>query len=91
MFTLLAFVIVSIPSTFGENVTIDTILGNVTGEQMDDYVLFRGIPYAEHAPIGDRRFTESVVRTANFPTNPYPATDFSPSCIQNIALNFASS
>ena len=91
MLTLLTLVVVSIPSIFGENVTIDTILGNVTGKQMDGYVLFRGIPYTQHVPIGDRRFTESVVRTANFPTNPYPATDFSPHCIQNIALNFASS
>ena len=91
MLTLLALVIVSIPSVFGENVTIDTILGDVTGEQMDGYVLFKGIPYVEHAPIGNRRFTESVVRTTLFPTNPYPATDFSPSCIQNVDLPLSTS
>ena len=91
MFTLLTFVIVSIPSIFGENITIDTLLGNVTGEQMDGYVLFKGIPYTEYAPIGERRLTESVVRTTLFPTDPYPATEFSPSCIQNPEMLFASS
>ena len=34
---------------FRENVTIDTILGDVIHQQMKGYVIFKGFPYAEHA------------------------------------------
>ena len=77
--------ILLICSIFGEKqVTIDTTLGDVIGEQMDGYVLFKGIPYSEYAPVGDRRFTESVVRTSGFPNNPYLALNDSPICIQGL-------
>ena len=82
MFLLLA--ICFIYTVVGQNVTVDTILGDVIGQQMDGYVLFRGIPYAENPPIANLRFTESVLRTSVLPKDPYPALDFSPSCIQPI-------
>ena len=87
MLHLVSFIsILLISNVFGEkNVTVNTILGDVVGEQMDGFVVFKGIPYSEHAPIGNRRFTESVVRTSNFTNNPYLALNFAPSCIQDVA------
>ena len=83
MLTLLTFVILSIYRIFGEKtVTIDTRLGGVIGQEMGGFVSFKGIPYTEHAPIGNRRFTESQVRTSSFSNDPYSALDFSSSCIQ---------
>ena len=82
MFHLTAFVLILLISSVlsKNNVTVNTILGNVIGEEMDGFVLFKGIPYTENAPIGDRRFTESVVRTSPFPNDPYPALNFTPPC-----------
>ena len=84
MLTLITLVILSICSIYGQNnnITLNTILGYVIGKQMDGFVSFKGIPYAENAPIGDLRFTESVIRTSGFQIDPYPALDFSSSCIQ---------
>ena len=82
-FILLIITILSIWSIFGQNITINTILGDVIGKQMDGFVSFKGIPYSENAPIGNFRFTESVVRISAFPTDPYSALDFSSSCIQS--------
>ena len=84
MLTLVTIILIlSIVNIFeGKNVTVNTILGDIIGQQMDGFVLFKGIPYTEYVPIGDRRFTESVVRTSVFSNNPYIALDFSSSCIQ---------
>lgn len=72
MLTLVTLVILLICSIYGQqNITVNTILGYVIGKQMDDgFVLFKGIPYTENAPIGDLRFTESVVKTSGFQTDP---------------------
>ena len=90
MFQLIELIFISIllicKNTFGEKkeITIITTLGDVIGKQMNGYVSFKGIPYTENAPVGNRRFTESVVRTSVFPNNPYLALDYSPICIQGI-------
>ena len=90
MFQLTELIFISIllicKNTFSEKkeVTIITTLGDVIGKQMNEYVSFKGIPYTEYAPVGDGRFTESVVRTSDFPNNPYLALNYSPICIQDL-------
>ena len=85
MFTLVALATLAICTSYGQNIIVDTILGDVIGQQRNEYVFFHGIPYTEDAPIGNRRFMESAVRTSDFLTQPYPAINYSSSCIQEIS------
>eukprot|EP01083_Nonionella_stella_P009974 28513_1 len=76
------FILVLIRTLYSDNTTIYTTLGEVTGIQQDNYTEFRRIPYTENAPVGDYRFTESVVRTAFYTDDQYDATYFGSACVQ---------
>jgi len=65
-----------------ENITIATLLGDVTGLSHDAYLEFRGLPYAENAPVGQYRFKKSLVRTSAYADEVYDATQYGSSCIQ---------
>lgn len=64
--------------------TILTVLGDVMGVSAasSNHVVFKGIPYTEHAPIGSYRFQESVVRTSAYTNDYLDATLDAPECIQ---------
>ena len=49
MFTFVLPIILATVTVFGGNVTIETLLGNVIGEQKDGFIELKGIPFAENA------------------------------------------
>eukprot|EP01084_Bolivina_argentea_P162975 283573_1 len=65
-----------------ENITISTQLGLIKGSNENNFVVFKGIPYTEVAPIGENRFIESEVKTSTY-EDIYDATFFRDVCIQN--------
>ena len=70
---------------YAEYITIDTELGEVTGNEydlFDGYYVFYGIPYTENTPIGNYRFSKMEVRNSSYMNETYDATYYRNECVQ---------